>query len=81
MDEIRHNGSANEMVFVCQSCCSLTLCHFTLSSSSVKLLEQCLLLVMWKSQWYAFPYSGLMPLGRQEPSDSLAAEIITPEIK
>ncbi|XP_021390475.2 protein Hook homolog 3 isoform X4 [Taeniopygia guttata] len=25
--------------------------------------------------------TGLMPLGRQEPSDSLAAEIITPEIK
>ncbi|NXN21999.1 HOOK3 protein, partial [Nycticryphes semicollaris] len=25
--------------------------------------------------------TGLMPLGRQEPSDSLAAEIVTPEIK
>uniref|UniRef100_A0A8C5UGF0 Hook microtubule tethering protein 3 n=1 Tax=Malurus cyaneus samueli TaxID=2593467 RepID=A0A8C5UGF0_9PASS len=32
-------------------------------------------------QWCSFPYSGLMPLGRQEPSDSLAAEIVTPEIK
>ncbi|NXY06199.1 HOOK3 protein, partial [Pteruthius melanotis] len=34
-----------------------------------------------EGKWCAFPYSGLMPLGRQEPSDSLAAEIITPEIK
>lgn len=30
---------------------------------------------------FAFPDPGLMPLGRQEPSDSLAAEIVTPEIK
>lgn len=28
-----------------------------------------------------FPEIGLMPLGSQESSDSLAAEIVTPEIK